>query len=292
MKIAFLYFAYKNPEIMRRSIACLSSIESEFFVHIDANSDISAFDQLRCDAVSFTRTRLDVHWAQFSGVRAILLLIGQALGKDDFDYFVLLSGSELPIRGFDHIHRFFTANRGDEFINLVKIPNTKAGKPVSRINTLWIPSERPFLRCGVRLLTKLGFARRDFRKHLGSLEPYAGNTWWALTRDACLHVDDFVKNNSNVVQFFENTFAPEETFIQTILGNSPFRKRVRRNLVFEDWHQRGANPAMISKAHVQSIGTTKSLPLSDIYGCSEALFARKFSDADLEVVDMLEAAVG
>ena len=133
---------------------------------------------------------------------------------------------------------------------MVKIPNREAGKPLSHINAFRVQSSKPLLRLFVKGFSRLGFVRRDYRKHLGALEPFGGHTWWALTRDACQYICGFVDRNPRVVHFFENVSQPEETCFHTILGNSEFRSRIRRNLVYEDWSAGGARPAMIGEKHI------------------------------------------
>src|SRR5262249_11139581 len=158
-------------------------------------------------------------------------------------YFVLLSGSEYPLRSRSYIDEFLEENRGLEFINMLKMP--APGKPISRINILRPQSNRPVRRFAMRAFAKLGLARRDYRKYLGSLEPYSGITWWALTRDACRYILQFVACNQHVVDYFQDVFAPEETFFHTILGNSAFRSRIGRSFLYEDWSIPGGHPAMI-----------------------------------------------
>ena len=99
MKIAYLVFAYKNPQLLSREIAALSSENSVFFVHIDRKHSIDKFSALKGDRVFLLDNRYAVYWAEFSGVLAILALIRRALtGPDRYDYLVLLSGSEYPLR--------------------------------------------------------------------------------------------------------------------------------------------------------------------------------------------------
>ena len=83
---------------------------------------------------------------------------------------------------------------------MVKMP--APGKPISRINTLRPPSDKPLRRFAARALAKLGLAQRDYRKYLGGLEPYSGHTWWALTRDACSYILEFVERNQPCGGFF------------------------------------------------------------------------------------------
>jgi hypothetical protein len=292
MRVAYLFFAYRNPVLMERTIKALSCENASFFIHVDAKSDLAKFREIRGENVHFVEQRTPVYWGEFSGVRAILTLIREALaGSKPHDYFVLLSGSEYPLQNAEYIHRFLEEHRGTEYISLVRVPNAEAGKPLSRINTLRFPSERPVFRFVARILTKLGMLSRDYRKYLGELEPYSGHTWWALSKEACGYICDFVERRPEIGRFFENTFAPEESFFHTIIGNSPFRANVRRNLVYEDWSSRGAHPAMISETHAGQFGKRDTVSQTDAYGAGEVLFARKLSDDRLDLVDLLEEVV-
>jgi hypothetical protein len=295
-KIAYLVFAYKNPQLLRRSIKRLSTEHCAFFVHIDQKIDIGQFSCISGDNVFFTDKRVVVYWGEFSGIDAILLLIRQALGRPEvYDYFVLLSGSEYPLRSPRYIHTFLEENQGSEFISLLKMPSP--GKPISRINTRRLESDKPSRRLGWMALAKVGLAKRDYRQYLGGLEPYSGITWWTLSRTACEYVLRFTESNPHVQKFFRHTFAPEESFIHTILGNSPLRDRVWGNFLFEDWTPPGGDPRLavrgqlpqnLTSQHVAIFEAQKKIWLDDIYGRREALFARKFSDDKLDLVDRLD----
>ena len=288
MQIAYLVFAYKNPQLLKRLIETLSSEDCAFFIHIDKKSDLDDFALINGDNIFFTDERIPVYWAEFSGVQAILILIRQAFkASQQYDYFVLLSGSEYPLKSRKYIHDFFASNYGMEFMNIVKMPSQEASKPISRIKTVRIQSHRPVLRFFMRVLARLHLATRDYRKHLGSLEPYSGNAWWALTRDACRYVLEFSAHHRAVIQYFENTFAPEEMFFHTVLGNSVFKSRMRRNLVYEDWSARGSHPEMISEKHIALFEANAEVNVDDVYGFGEVLFARKFSDDNLELVNRI-----
>lgn len=290
MKIAYLVFAYKNPLLLARTIGKLSSEDCAFFVHIDKHCDITQFSRIRGDNIVFSGPRVRVYWAEFSGIQAILLLIQQALAHPlCYEYFVLLSGSEYPLRSSAYIHKFLERNQGLEFISMARMP--APGKPLSRINTIRFQSNRPLQRLLFKGLAKVGLARRDYRKHLLGLMPYSGMTWWTLTRNACRYILDFVAKNHSVTEYFENVFAPEETFFHTILGNSSFKPRVRRNLLYEDWSVSGAHPALIGEKHVAWFEARETVWIEDIYGRSEALFARKLSDASLSLTERIDRMI-
>jgi hypothetical protein len=291
MRIAYLVLAHTNPGVIERAIAVLDSKECAFFVHIDQKSDIRKFSRIAGKNVLFTEKRVPVYWGQFSQVDAILLLLQKAMRTDRFDYFVLLSGSDFPLRSARYISTFFRTYLGSEFISLVKVPSAAAGKPLSRMNTLVLPSTQPVRRFLVRVMAKLGWAKRDYRRYLGSLEAYSGSTWWALTREACQYLLDFGERNPNVANYFKNTFASDESYFHTILGNSEFKPKIRRNLVYDDWTARGASPEMISDRHIDWFESQPKVLLNDVYGIEEALFARKFSDDRLDLTQRVDTMI-
>jgi len=292
MKIAYLVFAYSNPQLLRREIEALSSVDSAFFVHIDRKSNLQEFSGIKGNNVFFLNDRVTVYWAEFSGVKAITKLILHGIkAEQKFDYFVLLSGSEYPLRSVEYIHKFFEANNGQEFMDVVKIPNLQAGKPLSHINSFRVPSSKPALQLIVKALSRMGVVRRDYRKHFGDLAPYGGHTWWALTRGACEYIIEFIDQHPKLVRYFEYAAQPEETFFHTILGNSSFKLRFRRNLLYEDWSAGGRRPAMISEKHLAIFAAQKQVWLGDVFGAGEVLFARKYSDENLGTVDEVDKLV-
>lgn len=290
MKIAYLILAHKNPNHLKKMIEALSCEDSSFFIHVDKKSNIDDFSIIQGGNISFIDKRMPVYWAEYSMVEALLILIQKALDQEQvYDYCVRLSCSDYPLRSKKYIHDFFEKNRGTEFISMIKVPNDRAGVPLSRINTLRIPSTRPVYRFTVRVLAKLGFAQRDYRKHLVSLEPYAGCAAWALTRDACQYILNFVKTNQTVCNYYAETFASDEGIFHTILGNSTFRRRIRKGLMYTAWPDHGGHPAMINEKHVEYFEARDEVTNDeDLWGPGELLFARKFSDDNPEIVQRID----
>lgn len=290
MKIAYLVFAYKNPKLIQRVVKRLEGEDSAFFIHIDAKCDITPFLALRGKNLVFTDDRRVVYWAEFSGVEAILALMQQALAANvKYDYFVLLSGSEYPLKSREYIHQFFGNKHGQEFISMAKMPSV--GKPLSRITEVRFPSSRPAIRFIFRLLAQFNLTRRDYRRYLGDLEPYSGLTWWALTREACQYLVEFDKINSKIRGFFEKSFAPEESYFHTILGNSRFAPKIQANVMYEDWREQRAHPKPLDAPHLAALEQERENRDPDRRRSSEFLFARKFSDERLELTSQLDAAI-
>jgi hypothetical protein len=289
MRIAYLVAAHRNPQLLKRAIEVLSCDDCAFFIHIDRKSKIEDFAGVSDKRVVFSERRIPVYWAEFSGVQAILLLLRQAMQRPEhYDSFVLLQGSDYPLRSSRYIGKFLDENRSVEFMSMVKMPNEAAGKPISRISTLTIPSDKPVRRFAARVAAKLGLLQRDYRKFLGDMEPYSGSACWTLTRDACQYILEFIEHSPRVEEYFRTTSAPDEMFFHTILGNSRFASRIRRNLLYEDWSARGSHPAMIGEQHTKFFDAQERICVNDVYGSGEVLFARKFSDDNLGILQRID----
>jgi hypothetical protein len=106
---------------------------------------------------------------------------------------------------------------------------------------------------------------------------------------------DFKQKHPEVMEFFKNTFASDEMLIHTIVGNSPFRSRIRRHLVYEDWAAAGPCPPRghlkITSRHVDLFESQGEVSAPDFHGPGEMLFARKFSDDDLPLVERVEEMI-
>jgi hypothetical protein len=296
MKIAYLILAHDNAQHLQRLISALSTESSHFFIHIDQKADRTPFLNIQGDNVHFTEQRACVYWGDFSQVEAMLILLRAACAQQGgFDRHVLLSGVDYPLRSAQAIEHFFEAAPDQEFMNLVAMPSKAAGKSLSRLSTYQLRPGDPLLARATRkalMIAGLLPRQRDYEAQLGALAPYAGSTWWALSRAACDHILAFAEREIQVVDFFKNTQCPDESFFHTILGNSPFRSRIARNLTYTDWSDGGASPAGMTQQHLTLFQATSSFPATDTYGAGPMLFARKFADQSEQLVARMDRQIG
>ncbi|PSF38060.1 hypothetical protein C7H19_06200 [Aphanothece hegewaldii CCALA 016] len=293
MKIAYLILAHDNHRHLQRLVEAISSPLSMCFIHIDQKSDLCLFSSIKGQNVVLSNRREAVYWGDFSMVEATLILIRQALADPRcFDRFVLLSGTDYPLRSVSYIESFFKHHPAVEFINLVQMPAETERKLMWRLTCRVIRSQDPL---GVKLIKmftnklRIGIVPRhlNYKKCLGHLIPYAGDQWWALSREACQYIQTFVEKEPVITNFFKDTFCPDEMFFQIILGNSSFKPRIYRNITYMDWGDdiNSEHPAWISEKHLDDIfGSNLFFKPSDWYGAGEMLFARKFSDEGEKLV--------
>ncbi len=292
MRIGYLILAHNVPNHFARLVQALSDQDAHIYVHVDQKSDILPFQaKAPTERVRFLSNRIPVYWGEYSVVQAILNLMAEALNHDPrLEYLCLLSGSDYPLHNVSYIRRFFAHHRGTEFMNVLTMPNPKLGKPIERLTRYRFQPAR-----AQKLAKRLGVARlpvfeRDYRKALGALQPYGGSLWWALSRAACEYILRFTTENRRIVKFYQHTLVPDEGFFQTIIGNSPFRTQVARNLTFNDWNRPvGPYPAIIDEQHMRHVLAAPAVLVDDLYGKGELLFARKFPDDSEWLVAQLKA---
>jgi hypothetical protein len=64
--------------------------------------------------------------------------------------------------------------------------------------------------------------------------PYFGSTWCALPRETVKYIIDFVEKNPWFNETTKLTFAPDEYFFHTIIGNSIFNEYSDGIVPFKD----------------------------------------------------------
>jgi hypothetical protein len=291
VKIVYLVLAHNSPAHLRRMVQALATDSASFLVHIDRKAELDIFRDALGGAVDFTRERVAVHWGDFSQVEAILVLIREALADArNFDRFVLLSGTDYPVRPASYIADFFARHPETQFINMVKMPSVSASKPLSRLTDYRpAPATSMLGKLSRKVGARLGLKarQRDYKPVFGELQPFAGSTWWALTRKACEHIEEFVRTRPALVEFFRHTVCPDEMFFQTVIGNSALASDLQRDRTYTDWTGGGASPAYMTMKHIESFRTVRAFKDGQ-YGGGEFLFARKFSESSPEVLAALE----
>ena len=61
--------------------------------------------------------------------------------------------------------------------------------------------------------------------------------------------------------------------------------------MYEDWSDKAGHPAVITEKHVEFFEENEKITVSDIYGSGEMLFARKFSDNNLNLVRRIDSMI-
>ena len=293
MTIAYLILTHQNPLLLSRTIRTLSvgcEEQVHFFIHVDLKADLAPFSVVRGANIQFIDERIAVYWGEHSQVDAYLAMMREAIDHPKrFDYCVLLDAACYPLKTGGYIKQYFEANRGAEFMDLVRVP--APGKPISRFDTIRFPSSDPIRRRTYQALAKIGLAQRDHRKYLKEIRPYSGEGTCALSRKSCKYLLEFDATHPEIREFFRHTFCSVESYFHTVLGNSEFCSNIRRNVVYTVWPgPKNGHPAMIGEEQLL-VFARETVWRKDRCGQVEMLFARKFDDHRLDVVDQVDAII-
>ncbi|MPM10364.1 hypothetical protein SDC9_56695 [bioreactor metagenome] len=286
MKIAYLILAHKQPKQLSCLIKQLISDNVHFFIHIDIKSEIEDFqnETAKLNAnIIYINNREKGQWGDIGIVKGTIHLIKEAKKQLEFDYYILLSGMDFPIKNNHYIIDFLNYNNGKSFISYFPMPiETLNYGGLDRVvgYSYTINSKRqtfvPF-----KLKPKFNFKGHVLNMILalvsipkGKRKPpkciknfYYGSQWWMLNKTAIDYILEFLNSCPEYINFNRFSLLPDEFFFQTILLNSSTLEHlnlVNNNYRYTDWDQNSNHPKMLSIVDYKN--------LMD----SSALFARKF----------------
>lgn len=226
MKLAFVILAHNDPDNVLRLIKRLAADGDRIVVHWDKKSrfdiEARARQELTAEqwaAVHFCR-RVVVAWGRWSMVEATLSALNALADMDEtFDYVILLSGADYPLRPLKGLKQFLVWHPGKEFIECVdpeKKPWVVQGLVKERfLHHHWFSwrDQRPLFEWSLATQKKLGIKRRLPNQ----LKAYFGSQWWALTWPTVKQVLALSRQGS-IRRFFKTTWVPDEMFFQTLVA--------------------------------------------------------------------------
>jgi len=291
MRIAYLIIAHQLPSQLVELVTALDHPEkSKFYIHVDQRSaDFFGSPSLKPimdrENVLFLRDRVRVYWGGFSIVEATLRLIRKAVDEGGFEYAVLLSGQDFPIKSNRCIESFFEAHEGKEFISYTPLPPKEWGwgpEIMERIECHWradgvrrlleMTGSKRLQRWGWGAYSRLTLSAYRYapslkRKFLPGIAPYGGPNWFAISSRCATYVLYYLRDHPEFYRFFAHTLNADELFLQTLILNSPYRDHVINDaLRFTDWDTGASSPRVLTGEDF------------DRLVASDSLYARKFDN--------------
>ena len=299
MKHAFLIIAHKNWDQLKRMIKAMDSDLCDFYIHVNSQVEmpnITDFSQLTRKSNVYFTSRISITWGKYGICEASLVALAESYKKGKYDYYHLLTYSDIPLCSMKQIDAFFETNINNNPSGYKKTNYISAGKPnpkmASRVKyyNFFINHWRDENRFTRKLATFSNTLLCRIQKAVGidrlknsGLELYCGSSWWSITHDFAgyyLEKVDWAKK-----QFGKATFAADEFIPQTVIMNSQFcdscyeqSDGVHKNLRLLDFD--GGN----------GYGSPKVWTIDDkkVLLSSKDIFARKFEqDIDNEIIEFM-----
>ncbi len=191
-KIAFLFLIkdkMNKEELWHRFFNNIDKNKYSIYIHYKNDNKLKYFDEYKL------KTTVETKWGDISLVHAQKLLLNEAL-KDESNYkFIYVSDSCIPVKSFDYIYNFLTANNNSYFNVEVKIPF---------------------------LYNKIMYSFKKFKEMLKQKESFLNNysynktfQWFILNREHA----NIINNDKTEIINYNKTFAPDEIYFLTILRN-------------------------------------------------------------------------
>lgn len=297
--IGFVILCHLDTRMLRRLVRRLNtSFESPPIVcHHDTNQapiDVRAFPA----NVRFVDRPIRTRWGDLSLVQAFRLALHELYEWRPTDWFVFLSANDYPIKPGAAILSELSHSPFDAYVDYHPVPDypdlPPPGKPNFALSTrcpIWIRSAYDryvarnlrypgFNRKGRLCIRRLPLRHPRWIKESpfnNDLKCYAGDAW-LTARAKCaplLYADTDVSRR--LVRHYRRRLIPDESFFQTVLGNSAGLSLCNDNKRFADWSSGKPNPKWLGMEDLPALLN------------SNHHFARKFSESrDARVLDELD----
>lgn len=276
--------AHADYPLLNNLIKSLDDERSDIFVHINLSSvdfKESMIDKPTHSSLYFV-PRIRVSWGSESQLDCSIRLFYYAVSTNQYEYYHLLSGSDLPLKNQDYINEFFDKNKGKEFISLYNIDSndyaTKYRYQYYHIFQDEIGRDRdksPFYENEIEVIKTQRLLNIDRTVDSG-FTYYKSMPFYSLTHDAVIYL---LQKWETIKKYFYKCFAGEEHAFITLLMNSPFKEKIAKNDLREFTFSSYIPPS------VPYIFRSKDY---DYLIKSSKLFARKFStEIDSNIINKI-----
>lgn len=259
---AILILAHKNPEQVF-SLALYLKRRFEIYIHFDKKFNLDEIIKHRFQENNINVFQeYNVNWGSWSIVQATCFLMKEVLKNREIKYLHVISGQDWPTVSPEEIHGFYEG-KDENYIRHALAKNVvKAGEPIIQwvrcyFNYDEIKRRTLFGKIYHRVIFHLQSLLRvdKLKKYNYSDEIYQGSQWMDLHRSSVEYLLDVWEKNENIREIFRTSFCPDEFWIQTILANSPFKKKmINENFRYILWKKRYNNyPAILDETSYDQI---------------------------------------
>jgi Core-2/I-Branching enzyme len=292
--IGFVLITHDKPRQVLRLMAKLNAMFDHPLIVCHHNFSISYFpvDNLSNNIV-FVNPHVQTDWGKFSLVEAMLQAL-QLMHKilPSLDWFILLSGSDYPIKPAAQISNDLASSEYDvhidhQHIDYFTLVNDWQRRCYHRYCCAKFPL--PLLiktpgRNRRELALKHPLLAAPFVPFSRKFHCFAGGHWFCANRNAAEYLIEFHNAKPALANYYRRldpyVVFPDESYYHTIFCNAAHLKVSGNCWRFIDWTPQGCHPKVL---------VFEDLPRML---ASSAHFARKFDeDIDANVLDELDAVI-
>lgn len=272
-KHAYLILAHADFEVLRLLIGQLDHQNNDIFIHFDKKVKNQPKITTKSSKLTILEESVDIRWGHISMLRAELYLFETAIARKlNYHYYHLISGTHYPLRSQKNIHSYFSGLYKNVFVRMEtssKEIDLKLG-----YQNLFIKNfnhKKPLLKRYYQLMWLAGIkVQQWFRiKRIPIVNPTKASQWLSLNENS---VSYLIANKSDILKRYRRTLCADEFFIPSTLASAKedFECTYVDDLLFCEFV--GPNPKVFKPSDIPALQSAKHL------------FARKFNDANIEVI--------
>lgn len=278
-KHAYLIIAHNEPDVLNLLLTALDDSRNDVFIHFDQKWLSVPKVKMDHARVYIIEDRIDVRWGDMSQIKVELLLFETAYKNEQYLYYHLISGVDIPIKSQDYIHEFFELNEGKEFIGFSQGDiSHEIKRKVNRFH-LW---SSHFKRVGIigktmRIIRSIHLKIQEvlsIERNIG-IEFKKGANWVSVTSE---FVEMLLSKKQSVLSIYHHTFCSDEIFKQTLCWDSVFKEKV-----YDIYNSRNSSKRMIQWVNNEIVDWREED--IEFLISSSGIFARKFSKENIAVAE-------
>ncbi|MCQ2163639.1 MAG: beta-1,6-N-acetylglucosaminyltransferase [Bacteroidales bacterium] len=272
MRHAYLIIAHNEFRVLESLLKCLDDSRNTIFLHIDKKVKARPYFTMSKSRLVILDNRIDVRWGDISQIECELALIETAISNGPFDRYTLLSGVHMPLKSQDEIFSFLDSAKDAEL--LAPVPNSDVQEELKMhkwsfflrwySSSVWI---QKVWRLLILLQDAIGLRKNSDKKY------YISSQWFSITDPAAALI---AQKKKSILSEFKYSFCADEWFIRTTLERSQRKDHIliTDKLLF-CMFDGAASPKVLSEEDYRTMMN------------SDCLFARKFSEHHIAIVDRL-----
>ncbi|AJW64741.1 Core-2/I-Branching enzyme [Elizabethkingia miricola] len=275
-KHAYLIIAHHEFAVLKLLLQALDDSYNDIYIHFDKK--VKELPLLKCEhsTLFILENRINIHWGTVSQIESEYVLFEEAYkNAEQYSRYHLISGVHFPIKKQKEIRVFFEKYENKEILNFLNTNSYETNMKLGRYHFFLKNYKSPSLKGKLsqffwHVLLKLQYIFR-----INKTEPKVtakANNWVSLTSKS---VELLIQEKQKVLKEFEWSFCGDEYFVPYVLGNHPEKCEVINDerLLFNEFVR--SSPRILTDEDYNFLIQ------------SEYLFARKFSEANIVVVERI-----
>lgn len=283
IKIAYVILAHNNPKQLNIFInQMLSYGDCDIYIHIDKKNK-QMINKIQTNKHVFVFCEYEIAWGSIEIMKATIFLMKQVL-KANIEYTHIYYGSGNDLLVKKGLYEYLAKNSDKVFMKIqgeLTPKNRLSDRYLVRwSHKLMVRSDyHPyrFVRIVIHALYKAGINIWPNLKTIEFKHIYRGSQWFIAPYNIISYLIKYIENHPNYVQYWEDSLAPDEFLLHTIIMNSEYADLVEEQLMYINFSNnrvRQNHPTTITMNDIQKIEE------------SSAFCARKFDiKKDNEVIN-------